>query len=173
MTNPVNVYGYSKELGEINTLNNYPDGSYIFRTAWLYSEFGNNFVKKIANNAVLGVKSVVVDDQHGQPTSANQLAKRIVESINKKIPFGIYHATNSGRTTWFGFAKQIYSNLNQATNLVIPTQTTTNNSTVIRPEFTVLSHRCWSNIGFGPMADWTQALALDLPAIVSKIRSEV
>ena len=77
------------------------------------------------------------------------------------------------RTTWFGFAKQIYSNLNQATHLVIPTQTTTNNSTVIRPEFTVLSHRCWSNIGFGPMADWTQALALDLPAIVSKIRSEV
>lgn len=103
---PQTVYGKTKLLGEEFIKDNCYD-YYIFRTAWLYGE-GKNFVRtmiQLANNNDI-VK--VVNDQHGSPTYTEDLADIIYQAIEKKIPFGIYNATNLGYTTWYEFTKKIY-----------------------------------------------------------------
>ena len=80
---------------------------YIFRTAWLYGD-GNNFVRTMLK---LGKEKEVINvvmDQHGSPTYAVDLASIIHQAIEKQIPYGIYHATNMGYTTWYEFTKQIF-----------------------------------------------------------------
>jgi dTDP-4-dehydrorhamnose reductase len=171
VTNPLNVYGYSKDEGEKSALRIYSEGTYIFRTAWLYSEFGNNFVKKMVKNASLEIESHVVNDQFGQPTSAKHLAKQIVLSVYRRIPFGIYHATNSGKTSWFGLASNVYLLLGKPTNLVVPKETNFDQEIVLRPEFTVLSHKCWPEVELDPMMDWANALEMELPNIFSKMKN--
>ena len=83
------------------------DEYYIFRTAWLYGIGGNNFVKTMTKLGSNKDEINVVSDQHGSPTYAKDLANIIYESIEKQIPYGIYHATNEGYTTWYDFTKEI------------------------------------------------------------------
>jgi len=105
--NPQNIYGASKLKGEEETLAVNPD-SIIIRTAWVYSEFGNNFVKTMLRLMQSREEIGVVDDQQGSPTYAADLAKAILFIINSKkwVP-GIYHYSNEGVITWFDFAKAI------------------------------------------------------------------
>ncbi len=103
---PVTVYGRTKLEGEEEILKN-TDKYYIFRTAWLYGE-GNNFVRTMLKLGKEHEKVSVVNDQYGSPTYAVDLASIIHQAIIKKIPFGIYHATNQGFTTWYDFTKEIY-----------------------------------------------------------------
>ncbi len=110
---PETVYGVTKLEGEEYIKENV-EKYYIFRTAWLYGD-GNNFVRTMTKVA-LGKKDLpeeekfvtVVADQHGSPTYAVDLAQYIYETLEKKIPYGIYHATNEGDTTWYEFTKEIY-----------------------------------------------------------------
>ncbi len=110
---PETVYGVTKLEGEKNIEENTKE-YYIFRTAWLYGD-GNNFVRTMSKVA-LGKKDfpkeerfvTVVSDQHGSPTYAVDLAEYIYEALEKEIPYGIYHATNGGFTTWYEFTKEIY-----------------------------------------------------------------
>ncbi len=104
--NPVSVYGKTKLEGEELIKENL-DKYYIFRTAWLYGD-GNNFVRTMLKLAKDKEEVNVVNDQHGSPTFAGDLAKIIKDAIEKKIPFGTYHATNEGFTTWYEFTKKIY-----------------------------------------------------------------
>lgn len=104
--NPQAVYGTTKLAGEKFIEENCPD-YYIFRTAWLYGE-GNNFVRTMINLANDRDEVSVVNDQHGSPTYAVDLASIIHQAIDKKIPFGAYNATNIGYTTWYDFTKKIY-----------------------------------------------------------------
>lgn len=104
--NPVSVYGKTKLEGEELIKENL-DKYYIFRTAWLYGD-GNNFVRTMLKLAKDKEAVNVVNDQHGSPTFAGDLAKVIKQAIEKKIPFGTYHATNEGFTTWYEFTKKIY-----------------------------------------------------------------
>lgn len=106
--NPVTVYGKTKLHGEQEIKNNMEE-YYIFRTAWLYGIGGNNFVKTMTNLGNTRDEINVVSDQHGSPTYAKDLAEMIYQSIQKKIPYGIYHATNNGYTTWYEFTKEILS----------------------------------------------------------------
>jgi len=104
--NPQAVYGTTKLVGEKfieENCSNY----YIFRTAWLYGE-GNNFVRTMINLSQDREEVSVVNDQHGSPTYAVDLASIIHQAIDKKIPFGVYNATNIGYTTWYDFTKKIY-----------------------------------------------------------------
>ena len=80
---------------------------YIFRTAWLYGE-GNNFVRTMLKLGKDRPEISVVSDQHGSPTYAVDLASIIHQAIDKGIPYGIYHATNQGFTTWYEFTKEIF-----------------------------------------------------------------
>ena len=106
-TRPVNIYGASKLKGEQAAMTNNPD-TLVIRTSWLYSAFGNNFVKTMIRLMKTKESIQVVSDQLGSPTYAADLARAILEilSAEKFIP-GIYHYSNAGETSWFGFAEEI------------------------------------------------------------------
>ena len=104
--NPVTAYGITKLHGEEAIIENL-DKYYIFRTAWLYGD-GNNFVRTMLKLGETKDEINVVADQHGSPTYAEDLANFIGEAIEKKIPYGIYNATNEGYTTWYDFTKAIF-----------------------------------------------------------------
>lgn len=103
---PVTVYGKTKLHGEEQVKAN-TDKYYIFRTAWLYGD-GNNFVRTMLKLENEKDEISVVADQHGSPTYAEDLANIIAEAIEKKIPYGLYHSTNQGFTTWYDFTKKIF-----------------------------------------------------------------
>ena len=105
---PVTVYGKTKLHGEEGIIANTED-YYIFRTAWLYGVGGNNFVKTMTKLGTTREEVNVVSDQHGSPTYAKDLSNIIYQAIEKKIPYGIYNATNEGYTTWYDFTKQIFA----------------------------------------------------------------
>lgn len=111
-TNPMNVYGASKLKGEQLTLQNNTD-AIIIRTAWVYSEFGNNFVKTMLRLMTERPELNVVNDQVGSPTYAADLAGCIMHIIsgdragNLQWKPGIYHYSNQGRISWFDFAVAI------------------------------------------------------------------
>ena len=114
---PVTVYGKTKLHGEQGVKDN-TDKYYIFRTAWLYGD-GNNFVRTMLKLGENQDEVSVVSDQHGSPTYAEDLADIIGQAIEKKIPYGLYHATNQGFTTWYEFTKKIYE-LSDITTKVKP-----------------------------------------------------
>ena len=105
-TGPVTVYGTTKLHGEEQVQAN-TDKYYIFRTAWLYGD-GNNFVRTMLKLGEDRDELSVVADQHGSPTYAEDLANIIGQAIEKEIPYGIYHLTNEGFTTWFDFTRAIF-----------------------------------------------------------------
>ena len=106
-TGPVTAYGITKLHGE-NEVQSNCSKYYIFRTAWLYGE-GKNFVKTMIKLGNEKETVNVVSDQHGSPTYTEDLASIIYQALNKKIEYGIYHATNQGFTTWYEFTKTIFS----------------------------------------------------------------
>ena len=106
-TNPVNEYGFSKLKGEQVCLLNDPT-SIIIRTSWLYSSFGNNFVKTMIELMKNNKSIKVVNDQIGSPTYAYDLAKVIVKIIMyHKTESGLFHYSNEGEISWFEFARSI------------------------------------------------------------------
>ena len=108
---PKNKYGESKLLGEQyiqSILKNY----YIFRTSWVYGQYGNNFPKTIIKNLKLKDKLEVVNDQFGVPTSTgflSEVTKRFTEKVNTgdPFPFGIYNVVPHGKCSWFDLANEI------------------------------------------------------------------
>jgi len=105
--NPKSVYGVTKLAGEIACLKNCPE-SIIIRTAWVYSEFGNNFVKTMLRLMTERDSLGVVNDQVGSPTYAADLAQVILTILNSsKWESGIYHYSNAGEISWFQFAQDI------------------------------------------------------------------
>ena len=110
--NPVSAYGRSKLKGEELLMKNNPD-SIIIRTAWLYSAFGNNFVKTMLRFGKERDELRVVFDQVGSPTHAADLAKAVVDIIHKTVTGdkefvpGIYHYSNEGAISWYDFASHI------------------------------------------------------------------
>jgi dTDP-4-dehydrorhamnose reductase len=111
---PLGLYGQSKLEGEMAVMNANPD-ALVFRTAWVYSPYGTNFVKTMLRLADTHDLVRVVDDQLGTPTAARDLASAILDAIarvvEKKVQVapGLYHVTATGETTWFGFASAIFS----------------------------------------------------------------
>ena len=104
--NPQAVYGKTKLAGEKFIEENCKK-FYIFRTAWLYGE-GHNFVRTMINLSKEHDEVKVVNDQHGSPTYAVDLASIIHQAMEKQILFGVYNSTNMGYTTWYDFTKMIY-----------------------------------------------------------------
>jgi dTDP-4-dehydrorhamnose reductase len=109
--NPLNVYGISKYAGEL-AVRNYTDRHYIVRTASLYGKAGasgkgGNFVYSILDKARQGGLLRVVDDIVMSPTYALDLSQLLWEMILDRRPFGLYHAVNAGRCSWYEFAQTI------------------------------------------------------------------
>jgi dTDP-4-dehydrorhamnose reductase len=110
---PINVYGASKEAGERAVRAANPR-HVVLRTAWVYADHGKNFLRTMVRLAAERSLVRVVADQHGTPTAAVDIARAILSiatSIDEAAAFGTYHLTNSGRTTWHGFAAHIFADL--------------------------------------------------------------
>ena len=108
VANPISVYGASKLQGEVE-IQQALKGYFIIRTSWLYSEYGNNFMKTMLRLAETRDGISVVSDQIGTPTYAGDLAEIIIQIINTKTEkYGIYHYSNEGVASWFEFAKEIF-----------------------------------------------------------------
>ena len=177
-TAPAGAYGRTKLAGEQAVRAVLPDASYIVRTAWLYGAHGKNFVKTMLRLARTGTAPGVVADQHGQPTWTADVATQIYALISAAAPPGIYHATSSGQTTWFGFAEEIFTlyqahNQDQNKNAdpervrLTPRPITTADypTPAKRPAYSVLSHDAWHAAGIQPITHWKDALTRAFPAI--------
>lgn len=105
--NPQTVYGRTKLAGEESVIRSCP-GSMVIRTAWLYSTFGNNFVKTMIRLGKERDSLGVVFDQIGTPTYARDLAQAILTAVEKGIVPGVYHFTNEGVCSWFDFTRAIH-----------------------------------------------------------------
>lgn len=108
LPNPLNEYGKSKLLGEQHIqsiLNKY----FIIRTSWLYSKYGHNFLKTMLRLASEKDELSIIKDQVGTPTYASDLAKLILDIIQKKVKnYGVYNYANKGETSWYNYAKVIF-----------------------------------------------------------------
>ena len=103
---PSTIYGQSKLLGEMELQKN-TDKFYLIRTSWVFGSGGKNFVDTMIRLGTERDELRVVNDQHGKPTYAVDLAKATRDLIESSAKFGIYHLTNEGDTTWYEYAKYI------------------------------------------------------------------
>ena len=137
--NPLSVYGQTKLEGELFVLKN-SDNCVVLRSAWLYSEYGHNFVKTIISLARKQKEIKVIYDQIGSPTYAGDLAK-IVEGLVPVVKNGvkkIYHFSNEGVCSWYGFAREIVA-LKEIDCEVLPIESQDYPSSAKRPHYSVLS----------------------------------
>ena len=160
-TGPKSVYGRTKLDGERNVLSTW-DRSWIVRTAWVYGEHGNNFVKTMARLAATNDTLSVVDDQFGTPTWSLDLAHGLLDLAaaitSGGTPSRILHATGSGETTWCGFARAIFTELGLDPNRVQPCTTADFPRPAPRPAYSVLSNKAWADAGLTPLRHWQEAL---------------
>lgn len=126
-TNPINIYGKTKLAGEKKIQKILPTDAIIIRVGWMYSEYGNNFVKTMLRLGKERKKINVVNDQFGSPTYAQDLAEVILQIMNcknfkkKNQITEIYHYSNDGKTSWYKFAKEIFKikNINCKLNPIL------------------------------------------------------
>lgn len=160
-TDPINVYGASKLKGEELAREQNPD-SIIIRTAWVYSEFGNNFVKTMLRLMKERESLNVVSDQVGAPTYAADLASAIMQIIDGgQWKAGIYHYSNQGRISWYDFAVAIrdLSGLGCAVNPIPSAQYPT---PARRPSFSLLdTHKITTTFGLS-IPEWKESLQVCL-----------
>lgn len=171
-TGPVSAYGKSKLCGELEVLAALPDASYIVRTAWLYSRHGGNFAKTMLRRALTGTPVRVVDDQRGQPTLADDLARHIIDIVSAHAPFGVYHGTNSGEASWCDFARDIFRLSGSGEHLVSAVDSSEYPTRAVRPRNSVLGHDRTRLNGLTEMRHWSAALAASVRAIIDVIDEE-
>lgn len=155
---PISVYGRTKANGERLAVAAHPDGTYIVRTAWTYGANGPNFAATMLRLAGVNETVQVVNDQLGQPTWTADLGRQIVALLDARGAAGIYHATNSGVTSWFEFAREIFRQSGLDPERVLATTSDEFLRPAPRPGYSVLGHRAWSTVGVAPMRDWRDAL---------------
>ena len=142
-TNPQGVYGASKLAGEKALLNINPAKSVLIRTAWVYSTFGNNFVKTMLRLGKERAELGVIYDQVGSPTSAQDLANAIISIIlHPKLQSltntEIYHYSNEGVCSWYDFTKAIF-NYSELSCFVKPLETKDYPTLAKRPHYSLLN----------------------------------
>lgn len=154
-TNPINVYGESKLMGE-QIVRHLVMQHYIVRTSWLFGAYGINFVKTMLKLSIEKEEIGVVDDQFGRPTYSRDLARAIAYLINSPF-YGTYHVANTGETSWCGFAKRIFELAGLKTT-VKPLTTQEFPRPAKRPAYSVLDDCMWVTRGFPKLRHWEDAL---------------
>ena len=162
---PRSAYGRTKLFGEQAVLR-HPE-AYVVRTAWLYGAAGNNFVKTMLGLEKTRDTLSVVDDQVGQPTWSRDLAAQLILLGSSSAAPGIYHGTNSGQTSWYGFTRRIFELAGADPDRVLPTTTDEFPRPAPRPAYSVLGHDRWAQQGLPEMRPWDEALAQALPVIAA------
>ena len=158
--NPINCYGETKAEAEKFLLKEYHENSIIIRTAWLYGPYGKNFARTMIRKALTIEDGTigVVTDQVGQPTSTLDLASRILEIVNANVRSGVFHGTNSGSTSWFGFAKLLLDSADIGSECLVPVLSSDFASRAKRPKYSVLGQEGWKSINYEAMRPWEDAV---------------
>jgi dTDP-4-dehydrorhamnose reductase len=134
---PENIYGLTKLEGE-QDITRILEKHFTVRTSWLYSEFGNNFVKTMLRLGKERDQLGVIADQTGSPTYAIDLAGAIFDIIaSDSKAYGIYHYSNEGVTSWYDFAKTIFD-ISNTTVKVNPVKTSEYVTKAVRPAYSVM-----------------------------------
>jgi dTDP-4-dehydrorhamnose reductase len=170
-TEPKSAYGRTKLAGEQAVREILPDRGYVVRTAWLYSAFGNNFVKTMARLERERETVTVVDDQLGSPTWAADLAHALIALCRSAAPAATLHCTNTDQTSWYEFARAIFSELGADAARVLPVSTSHLKRSAPRPSYSVLSDASWVAAGLPRMRSWRAALAAAFAAHPAELRS--
>lgn len=157
-TCPNSVYGKTKLVGELN-VQKLCENSVIIRTAWLYSTFGNNFVKTMIRLGNEKPELGVIFDQIGTPTYARDLAMAIFAAINKGIVPGIYHFSNEGVISWYDFTKAIHRIAGITTCHVRPLHTAEYPTPAKRPHYSVLDKTKIKQVYGIEIPYWEESLA--------------
>jgi len=139
LPNPKNIYGATKLKGEQNiqaSMSNY----FIIRTSWVYSAFGNNFVKTMLKLGAVKKRLTIVSDQIGAPTYANNLAEVIVKIVLQNSQnFGLYHYSGNQNVSWFDFAGLIFDTTSLEVELS-PITSEEYKTAALRPKYSVLNN---------------------------------
>lgn len=155
--NPLSVYGKTKYEGELEitqAMRQY----FIIRTSWLYSQFGNNFMKTMLELEQKRNSLSVVDDQIGTPTHAIDLATVLLNIIESKSQqYGIYNFSNEGSISWYGFAKKIFELKGSEIDLN-PIPTSQYPTPAKRPQYSVLDKTKIKTVFNVKINTWDQAL---------------
>ncbi len=157
IANPMSVYGQTKldgELAILDCLERY----FIIRTSWLYSEFGNNFLKTMMRLGSERSELGIVSDQIGTPTYAGDLARVLLQIIGTESrAYGLYHYSNEGSCSWYDFAKAIFAeNAYDITTNPIPTSAYP--TPAKRPAYSVLDKSKIKNTLGITIPDWKESL---------------
>ena len=156
---PISAYGKTKLLGEQNAAK--AGKYYILRTAWLYGLGGKNFVKTMLKLSETHDELKVVCDQHGSPTSTTTLCEVIEQVLEKQPPYGVYHTTNEGFTTWYEFTTKIMEYAGRNTKVIPITSEEYKEmypASSDRPKNSQLSKAKLESVGIVP-SKWEDALA--------------
>ncbi|WP_301670085.1 dTDP-4-dehydrorhamnose reductase [Neisseria benedictiae] len=163
-TNPLNIYGKSKAAGELLALSANPD-SLILRTSWLFSEYGDNFVRTMLNLARERSPLSAVHNQTGCPTYAGDLAAAIIRLFQQTSPVrGIYHYAGKQSASWYEFARHIFQTASQQdASFPVPELNAVSDEeypdAASRPPYSILDCRkIESGFGIKP-SDWQKALS--------------
>jgi len=154
---PRSVYGRTKLEAERIVL---AAGGTVARTSWLCSARGRNVVRTVLGAVDAGTPLRFVDDQRGQPTFAGDLARMLL-LLARDRPGGVFHTTNSGPVTWFGFVREILLADGRDPGLVVPIRTADLDPPrpAPRPANSVLSGSSWHRAGYPPARDFREPLA--------------
>ena len=156
--NPLSVYGASKLQGEQNIQHNM-ENYFIIRTSWLYSEYGNNFLKTMLKLSEKHKQINVVSDQIGSPTYAGDLAEFLIKIVlSSSVNYGIYHYSNLGAISWYDFACGIFTKFEKNVD-VRPVKTKEHPTAAKRPRFSVLNYKKAENSFNDSIKDWKRSLS--------------
>jgi dTDP-4-dehydrorhamnose reductase len=164
---PTSVYGMSKLAGERECR----PGSTIVRTSWLCGAHGKNIVRTVLRLASGQGDLKFVDDQQGSPTFTADLAPAVVTLGLDRRP-GIFHVTNSGVTTWCGFARAILAAAGADPQRVKPIRTSDRDDPAPRPAYSVLDNMALRLSGLPALPDWEESLARLVPALLAQDSQE-
>jgi dTDP-4-dehydrorhamnose reductase len=153
---PASAYGRTKAAGERAVRSAAPEHHLIVRTAWLYGAHGACFPRTIATLARERGAVSVVDDQFGQPTWTRDVAELIVRLVEVDAPAGTWHATSTGETSWFGFARRVVESAGLSADVVSPTDSATFVRPAPRPAYSVLGHQRLRAHGIRPIGPWQE-----------------
>ena len=155
---PMSAYGRSKLGGEQAVEDILPDSGIIVRTAWLYGYPGKSFPATILKASQNQEFLDVVTNQVGQPTWTGDVAALVESLVVSDIRHGIFHATNSGQTSWNGFARAVFRQAGLDEERIRPVTSEAFPRPAPRPSYSVLGHSAWDLYGMQEPRPWEVAL---------------
>ena len=161
---PASAYGRTKAAGEWAVRAECPR-AWVVRTAWLYGAHGRNIPTTVARLARERETFGFVADQVGQPTWTVDLADGIARIVESGAPYGIWHGTNAGETSWHGLAQAVLEELGLDPARVSPIATDAYPLPAPRPSYSVLAHDMWAAHGLEPLPHWRDALHRAAPVL--------